>query len=87
MMDLPPALTDILHHLLNTYGNVKSWNIFEVDNRDISVNIRFNNINNEHITSHVEPNFDKHKKYIYTDHTINEKGNEKIKTPTTWNRF
>ena len=55
MMEMPPVLTNLINHLLNTYGGVKSWNIFESDNGTVNVNIRFPNITSDCLVGHVEP--------------------------------
>ena len=43
-LDIPPVLTNMMHHLLTTYGHIKSWNIYENVKGTINVNIRFDNI-------------------------------------------
>ena len=55
MMELPSVLTNLINHLLNTYGGVKSWNIFESDKGTVNVNIRFPNITSDCLVGHVEP--------------------------------
>ena len=43
-LDIPPVLKNIIHHLLNTYGHIKSWNLYENVKGTINVNIRFDNV-------------------------------------------
>jgi hypothetical protein len=43
-LDMPPVLANMFKHLLNTYGHIRGWNIYENDRGFINLNIRFNNI-------------------------------------------
>ena len=44
-LDIPPVLLNMLEHLLNTYGHIKSWNIYENNAKGlVHVNIRFDDI-------------------------------------------
>ena len=46
-MELPPALNNMLNHLLRTHGNIKSWNIYQGENGIVNINIRFPDITGE----------------------------------------
>ena len=46
-MEMPPALKNMLNHLLKTHGSIKSWNIYQGDNGIVNVNIRFSDITGE----------------------------------------
>ena len=54
-MEMPPALTSMLNHLLRTHGSIKSWNIYQGDNGIVNVNIRFSDITGEFIMPVEEP--------------------------------
>ena len=43
-LDMPPVLANMFKHLLNTYGHIRGWNIYENDRGFINLNIRFNSI-------------------------------------------
>ena len=57
-MEMPPALTHLLNHMLNTHGTIKSWNMYQGDSGFVNINIRFPNITKDStvpVCSHVQP--------------------------------
>ena len=42
--NMPPVLENMFKHLLNTYGHIRGWNIYENDRGFINLNIRFSSI-------------------------------------------
>ena len=49
--NMPPVLENMFKHLLNTYGHIRGWNIYENDKGFINLNIRFSSIVCEDIGS------------------------------------
>ena len=56
--DMPPVLENMFKYLLNTYGHIRGWNIYENDRGFINLNIRFNNVVYEDSDSSGHARFD-----------------------------
>ena len=80
-MSLPQTLMDMLKHLLETYGGIKSWTIYEetANNRHINVQIKFCSTEKQNKRSHSYP-WNTVQPFEYKNRPINLKNMEQFET-------
>ena len=80
-MSLPQTLTDMLSHLLSTYGGIKSWTIYEEtgNNKHINVQIKFSSTDRQTRRNHGYP-WTQVQPFQYKNRPMNEANIENFET-------